>query len=158
MSTTNLIALKRCGYNIFAYGLPNTATNICLAYGTRFIQHIPTQELIPSALAGTIFTVTCALVSAMMTVKSKTINDSLKQYYPDTDKRNSALPKIYIITQLSLATLVTTIGTRAVASFAGGLISYNAAAGFALINCFSTLAVSKFLVHYKLTANQVFKS
>ena len=144
MSTLQEIG-KTYVQNVICYGSFNLLVNICLASGTRFITHIPTQPLIPAAMATGIHTLTCATsgtLSDPFFIHIK--NYFLKSPYPTPKEKEEAHDNAVItlnVIQLAIATLATIMLTPIVAK---ELISYREATVFAAINNLSTLAFTFF--------------
>ena len=136
----------RYAQNIICYGSFNVLVNTAVASGTRFMSHIPTQARGPAAIAGAIYTLSCA--TCVEFLYDKSVFNHIQSYFLKSSNSNEEERKkaydrtitICKIIHLTIATLATVIITPIVAK---GLISHKEAFAFALINDFSTMALTK---------------
>ena len=142
MTTISLTSIAK---GTIAFGSVNAAVNASIAWGTKFISQIPTQDIIPALIAAPIHSFISSIVGAGMRTLGKDliINYFLNgKQHPDKEEQAEADKNYLIIariTYLSVATLVTVITLPKMASLVHKTISYKEALAFAMIDTFATL-------------------
>lgn len=152
MATLQEIGTRFASHTII-YGSFNVLVNICVASGTRFISHIPTQAYTPAAMAGAIYTLICATYDELLHQFAAPHHISkyfLKSQKPDYNEKKEAFDKaitVFQIIQLAITTLTTVLITPIITK---RLISNREAFAFAMVNNLSIVIFSAFLLLRKL--------
>ena len=133
MSTKNLSEFCK-GTAVLAtvYGSINAIVNGSVAWGTRFVNQIPTQALVPAIMSSFIHSFTFTL--------------SIMLVADDDNKRSRFL---IAGVPLLIATLVTVTTTPTLATFAKRTISYKEATAFALLSNITSFILFRTTPQYR---------
>mgnify|MGYP001206750206 CR=1 FL=1 len=138
----------------FRNGVVNAGVNCAVAWGTRFIDQIPTQGIMPAAIVGVIHSFTrittfqvlnktplydCIRYFFQKNVKHLSDKEAWDEITQEGKRTNNAIKIIAGLVGIVAASTV----TPAIASFINRTISYKEAACFALISTLSTYAYDK---------------